>query len=539
MNLLQTTQQLEQHLESTDNPLDRLPLLAELSEISLHRKPSRARETAFEVKLLAGNLNDRYWTGTAHYLIGRYYTLTTRCSDSRFHLESALEIFRSTGDKTMQAKVGYASLLLRVHTRDIDNAIEEGTNILNFFRSSNNDLWSTRTRSSLGEAYAAAGALAEARKMLRHGIRTARTQKLPGCLAKLYYLLAYTIYETGEIEGCERYLRKSLHQAEFEQDRVNLGIVYGKLGGFYLDRSAFASAIKYAQKAVDIFTELDLSISKGNAIGTISTTLVARKQTEEAMKYEQMVMDLFSNSDNPLHTALVHFNVGKRMIEQKKYAEGIPRLTKGIELIEPMYQPRFQYAAYKLLSKAYEAIGDTEKALHYYKLYDAKQQEMTGVDQMNAIRREDLKWVTRASRARTRQQKELINTMRRELQEKEQDLLSLALQLTEQGEELAQLKQRKERTESASSSTKNSWDRFAQQFYVVHQEFYSRLLRNYPELTGTELKVCCLIRTGLSSKEIARLLHVSSRTVDSHRERIRKKLPIAPRYALANFIKAL
>lgn len=541
MNLLQTTQQLAHHLESTENPLDKLPLLAELSEISLHRQPSRARGTAFEVKLLAGNLNDRYWTGTGHYLLGRYYTLTDQCLDARFHLESALGIFRSIGDQTMQAKVGYASLVLRVRTRDIDNAIEEGIAILNSFRSSNNNLWSTRTRGYLGEAYAAAGALAEARKTLRYGIRTARTLKLPGCLAKLYHELAYTVYETGEIEECERYLRKGLLHAEFEQDRVEQAIINGKMGGFYLDRLNYASAIKFAQKSIDLFTEVDLPIRKGNAVGTISTTLVARKEEEEAMKYEQMTMDLLNTSDNPLHRALIHFNVGKRMLEQKIFAEGIPRLIEGIDLIEKMYLPRYQYFAYRLLSGAFEATGNSEKALHYYKLYTAKQQEMTGVDQMNAIRREEIKWATRASRAKARQQKELIDSMREELKKKEQNLLSLALQLTEQSEELAQLKQRRSRTgvASVSTSARSSWDRFAQQFYVVHQDFYSRLLRTYPELTTTELKVCCLIRTGLSSKEIARLLHISSRTVDSHRERIRKKLPIAPRYALANFIKAV
>lgn len=49
------------------------------------------------------------------------------------------------------------------------------------------------------------------------------------------------------------------------------------------------------------------------------------------------------------------------------------------------------------------------------------------------------------------------------------------------------------------------------------------------KLTPKELQVCSMIRQGLTVKEIAQLLHLSPRTVDKHRENIRKKLGITDR----------
>ena len=47
-----------------------------------------------------------------------------------------------------------------------------------------------------------------------------------------------------------------------------------------------------------------------------------------------------------------------------------------------------------------------------------------------------------------------------------------------------------------------------------------------PDLSGRETEVLQLLAEGRNSKQIARLLHVSSRTIDSHRRRIMQKLDI-------------
>ena len=57
-------------------------------------------------------------------------------------------------------------------------------------------------------------------------------------------------------------------------------------------------------------------------------------------------------------------------------------------------------------------------------------------------------------------------------------------------------------------------------------------------LSSKELRVADLLRLDASSKEIARIMNISTRTVESHRNRIRKKLRLSDRkISLQNFLK--
>jgi DNA-binding CsgD family transcriptional regulator len=60
----------------------------------------------------------------------------------------------------------------------------------------------------------------------------------------------------------------------------------------------------------------------------------------------------------------------------------------------------------------------------------------------------------------------------------------------------------------------------------IASPFVRRLALSYQTLTVTEIRICGMIRDGLSSKEIAQLRGVSVATINRHREHIRHKLGI-------------
>ena len=70
--------------------------------------------------------------------------------------------------------------------------------------------------------------------------------------------------------------------------------------------------------------------------------------------------------------------------------------------------------------------------------------------------------------------------------------------------------------------------------------FSSRLLKGYAHLTSMELEVAQLVKQGKRTKEIAALLHISAKTVDAHRLRIRKKLGLTKkRVNLETYLKSV
>jgi len=70
----------------------------------------------------------------------------------------------------------------------------------------------------------------------------------------------------------------------------------------------------------------------------------------------------------------------------------------------------------------------------------------------------------------------------------------------------------------------NNWEQFELHFNQVHQDFLKRLSSEYPDLTYKDLRLCAYLRLNLSSKEIASLLKLSLRGVETSRYRIRKKM---------------
>ena len=85
----------------------------------------------------------------------------------------------------------------------------------------------------------------------------------------------------------------------------------------------------------------------------------------------------------------------------------------------------------------------------------------------------------------------------------------------------------------------DDWQRFEEMYQLVHHDFIKKLSEQYPKLSGTELKVCALMHINLSNKEIADLLCISSRTIESHRYRIRKKMGLSGDINLAGYLAGL
>ncbi|WP_114781249.1 ligand-binding sensor domain-containing protein [Botryobacter ruber] len=82
----------------------------------------------------------------------------------------------------------------------------------------------------------------------------------------------------------------------------------------------------------------------------------------------------------------------------------------------------------------------------------------------------------------------------------------------------------------------NNWDQFELHFNQIHEDFLKRLRVDYPELTHRDIKLCAYLRMSLSSKEIASLLNLSIRGVETSRYRIRKKMNLEQEVNLTEFI---
>lgn len=86
------------------------------------------------------------------------------------------------------------------------------------------------------------------------------------------------------------------------------------------------------------------------------------------------------------------------------------------------------------------------------------------------------------------------------------------------------------------NATEQIWNDFEARFENVFDSFYRVLLEKFPTLTPNERKLCALLRSGLSSKDIALLTFQNPQSVDVARYRLRKKLNLVTDENLVDFL---
>lgn len=204
--------------------------------------------------------------------------------------------------------------------------------------------------------------------------------------------------------------------------------------------------------------------------------------------------------------------------------------TLSFLIQEPWYQTRWAIGVYALLLLAalfvLEKISQARLQRQRQHLEAEKQQEL--------------------ARQRVEAEREKFTL---ELENKNRELSNAALSLIRKNEALQHLRdgllqagndaralQKLARQIDQHLEGDHDWATFEAAFNQVHNDFFKRLLLEYPELTPGDLRLAAYLKLNLSSKEIAPLLNISVRGVENKRYRLRKKLGLQEEANLTEFI---
>lgn len=83
----------------------------------------------------------------------------------------------------------------------------------------------------------------------------------------------------------------------------------------------------------------------------------------------------------------------------------------------------------------------------------------------------------------------------------------------------------------------DGWSKFEENFNLVYDDFMKKLTDQFTTLKMSDRKLCAYLRMGLSSKEMASLLNMSVRSIETARYRLRKKLNLEAGDNLTDFIQ--
>ncbi len=159
-------------------------------------------------------------------------------------------------------------------------------------------------------------------------------------------------------------------------------------------------------------------------------------------------------------------------------------------------------------------------------------------------------------------EKEIIkmrnDKLRSDMVYKEKELANSAVHLIQKNELLSDVKSRLKKLNKSQSAEvdnnelnsiikkinreltdENNWEVFEMHFDQVHDEFLRKIKQLHPELTQREQKLSAFIKMGMSSKEIATLMNITTRAVENNRYKLRLKLGLDQGDNLSTYIAKL
>jgi len=84
----------------------------------------------------------------------------------------------------------------------------------------------------------------------------------------------------------------------------------------------------------------------------------------------------------------------------------------------------------------------------------------------------------------------------------------------------------------------DSWKSFEVSFQAIHTDFIRDLLAKFPNLSSAEIRLCILLKLGLSIKDMAMMLYQSPESLKVSRSRLRNKLAIDKDLSFQSFFSS-
>lgn len=352
--------------------------------------------------------------------------------------------------------------------------------------------------------------------------------------AKLYQEYGQANYVIGLYKKAIKYNSKSIYygkQIKNKRDREILSLVYANRADFLRETNSIDSSLIYLHKALDV-----------KPTPVINSTIASHyqlfaKNEDSAKIYFNRAFSLLKKREywDP-QRALTYFYYGDFLFERRNYTLALDYYIKSVEILKKTQRIYQVPLLYQAIAKTYKELNDGSKEKEYLEKYTKLNDSLekvwdesinASVDKMTQEKeKEDIKQHNSTILYNVIVfslffiiiivyyiNNKKITKKRKIIQEKELEAELLIKKISANDEKLMTL-------------AKKNDPSFFNEYQSVYPELVERLFEINPKLTINELSFCAMIQLGFSSKEIAQYGFMQHRSVQTKKNRLRKKLNI-------------
>ncbi|KUJ53886.1 helix-turn-helix domain-containing protein [Chryseobacterium aquaticum] len=338
---------------------------------------------------------------------------------------------------------------------------------------------------------------------------------------------------------------KIFDKLSLDDDNVEvMGVFMAAYGEFYNLQEKDEESIKKDYIALDYFLKIKNNNNRNmHLIDTYSNIGLAysyQQKIDSAFFYFKTAKDLIpiTKSYSKKSENIIYFGYGSGFNDEKKYKEAIPYLIKSLDISKKNGYEDIYVETLNQLSISFKESKN--KNSPYYQQYLIAKKEY---EQKNKLKSSEIEEIKKQGLSFFDRNKTVILSISillisfflyltfyllrksKKIEEKHQEVTET---VKEQYEEITELKTKvNDAFEEVLNLAKKNDASFLKRFSEVYDKLYNDLLKEYPQLSETQLKILFFSYLGFSTKDIANNTNTSPRTVQTHKYNIRKLIKIS------------
>jgi signal transduction histidine kinase/DNA-binding NarL/FixJ family response regulator len=218
----------------------------------------------------------------------------------------------------------------------------------------------------------------KARKLI---IKTGNKEKL----SRIYNKLGSIYYVQKQFEKALEYHQKSLEINKEIDFKLGMSVNYNNIGNVYLDLNQYTSATENYLKSLEIKREINDNFGIASTLNNLGLIFSDLKKFQKALEYHYQALIKFKELGDKPGIAICQANIANDYLEAGNYLRAIEFAEIGLKHSQEINLRRTQTEVYRILSEAFAALNQFEKAYRYQKLYKIYHDSTVNVEVVRQI----------------------------------------------------------------------------------------------------------------------------------------------------------
>lgn len=478
----------------------------------------------------------------------------------------SLKLREETGDKeemaAMYGKMGHDYATLGKFPEAVNNYL----NALKIEEETGNNRQAAGACADIGNVYYAQGNYPEALKNYRTELKMAIASKDKFVITTSYFNIGRIYYKEGNDTDAVKYIRASLNYLNGTQFWIGyISDRYYTLGLVYSDMGNYSLATLYADSSLKGYREMGSNIGMASVYVEIGTIYMKQGKLQDALESATKGLSLAKEVRGPLQMKDAYLLLSGINAEMHDYKAGYDNYKEYSNTLDSVSSDAIQQKI-TVLEKNYsfekmeDSIHVEQEKIDIIKAAVSKRKSMVTwsavvisililISALLAINRQQIKGKKDSiiyENEKQRMESELANA-KTILDEYIQSMAEKNKLLEEFKSDIEELKmvndkgtiEKLEYLNKATILTEEDWNKFRLLFEQVYGGFFKRLKEKLLDLTQAEIRLVCLTKLNIGTKQMAGILGVSFDTIKKSRHRLRRKLGLSEEDSIDDIVNSI